>query len=94
MTTTTESVATPRRLPGAGILVLLGGGEFSFGETLDADRAWGAKPAPGPVGFIPAASGSADYGHHFAEYMEADLRAADGDHPDLPPARRPAGAQR
>ncbi len=57
------------RLEGAGWLALLGGGEFSFGETLAADRAWLAKAAPGPIGFIPAASGSADYGRHLASYF-------------------------
>ena len=50
-------------------LALLGGGEFSFGETLEADRAWVEKLPPGPVGFVPAASGSADYPKHFAEYL-------------------------
>jgi hypothetical protein len=35
-----------------GWLALLGGGEFSFGETLAADRAWLAKAAPGPIGFL------------------------------------------
>lgn len=57
------------RAPGAGWLVLLGGGEFSFGETEGADRAWLAKTPPGPVGFIPAASGSDDYPRHFATYL-------------------------
>ena len=52
-----------------GWLALLGGGEFSFGETLAADRAWLAKAAPGPIGFLPAASGSADYGRHLAAYF-------------------------
>ena len=51
------------------MLVLIGGGEFSFEETLDADREWLEKTPPGPVGFIPAASGSADYGSHFATYL-------------------------
>lgn len=60
---------TPRRLPGAGWLALVGGGEFTFEETLDADNAWLEKVGEGPVGFIPAASGSVDYGTHFAEYM-------------------------
>lgn len=58
------------RMPSRGWLALLGGGEFSFGETEEADRAWIAKAPPGPVGFIPAASGSNDYPRHFAEYME------------------------
>lgn len=60
----------PRRLPGDGWLVLVGGGEFSFGETLDADRAWLEKTAEGPVGFLPTASGSTDYGTHLAEYLD------------------------
>jgi hypothetical protein len=58
-----------RRVPGQGWLALVGGGEFSFGETLLADRAWGEKLAPGPVGFLPAASDSADYATHFADYL-------------------------
>lgn len=53
-----------------GWLALLGGGEFSFGETEDADQAWIEKTPPGPVGFIPAASGSNDYPRHFAEYLK------------------------
>jgi len=61
-----------RRLPGKGWLALVGGGEFTFEETLDADSAWIEKipaEAEGPIGFIPAASGSTDYGQHFADYM-------------------------
>lgn len=54
---------------GAGWLALLGGGDFSFGETLDADQAWVSKSAEGPVAFVPTASGSDDYGRHFAEYL-------------------------
>src|SRR5690554_734025 len=57
------------RPPGDGWLALLGGGEFSFGETQDADAAWLAKAPPGPVGFLPAASGSVDYPQHFAGYL-------------------------
>lgn len=57
------------RAPGDGWLALLGGGEFSFDETLDADRRWLEKTPPGPVGFVPAASGSLDYGRHFADYL-------------------------
>ncbi len=53
-----------------GALCLLGGGEFSFGETLDADREWLERTAPGPIGFIPAASGSVDYGLHFTAYLK------------------------
>lgn len=60
----------PLRFAGDGWLALLGGGEFSFGETEDADRAWLAKTGEGTVGFVPAASGSIDYGEHFAEYLD------------------------
>jgi cyanophycinase-like exopeptidase len=78
------------RLAGDGWLALLGGGEFSFGETLDADRAWEAKAAPGPVGFIPAASGSSDYGHHLAEYLEQTF----GRQTETIPVYRPRDARR
>lgn len=54
---------------GRGWLALIGGGEFSFGETAVADAAWLAEVPPGPVGFIPAASGSAEYGGYFADYL-------------------------
>lgn len=54
----------------SGLLVLVGGGEFSFGETEEADRAWLERCGPGPVGFVPAASGSSDYGRHFADYLQ------------------------
>jgi cyanophycinase-like exopeptidase len=57
------------RIPGNGWLALLGGGEFSFGDTIDADYAWLDHVPPGPIGFIPAASGSNDYPKHFGEYM-------------------------
>lgn len=54
-----------------GWLALVGGGEFSFGETLEADRAWLEHAPEGPVGFLPAASGSSDYPRHFATYLAA-----------------------
>ncbi|HEX2225244.1 MAG TPA: Type 1 glutamine amidotransferase-like domain-containing protein [Thermoanaerobaculia bacterium] len=54
---------------GDGWLVLLGGGEFTYGETEDADRAWMEKAGPGPIGFIPAAAGSNDYPRHFGQYL-------------------------
>ncbi len=81
----------PLRGPaGQGWLALLGGGEFSFGETLEADRAWLAKTPPGPVGFLPTASGSADYGRHLAAYLgesfERELRVV--------PVYRPRDARR
>ncbi len=61
------------RRAGNGWLVLIGGGDFSFGETEDADRAWIARSESegrGPVGFVPAASGSTDYGNHFTVYLD------------------------
>lgn len=62
------------RIEGDGWLVLLGGGEFSFGETLDADEAWTAKTDPDDVvGFLPAASGSEDYAYNFIEYLDLEL---------------------
>ena len=61
------------RIAGQGWLALLGGGEFTYGETFDADEVWLAKTAPGPVGFIPAASGSDDYARHFGEYVADEL---------------------
>ncbi len=67
--TQTETGIFATALTGSGWLALLGGGEFSFGETLLADRGWVEKAPPGPIGFIPAASGSQDYGDHFAAYM-------------------------
>jgi cyanophycinase len=60
---------TLERIAGGGWLALVGGGEFSFGETVEADRAWLAKAPPGTVGFLPTASGSEDYGRHFATYL-------------------------
>jgi cyanophycinase-like exopeptidase len=58
------------RRPGQGWLALLGGGEFSFDETLAADEAWLTKAAAGPIGFVPAASGSLDYGQHLSDYFK------------------------
>lgn len=58
------------RIEGRGWLALLGGGEFSFGQTEDADKAWLAHLDGGAtVGFVPAASGSTEYGGHFAGYL-------------------------
>ncbi|MEO8277980.1 MAG: Type 1 glutamine amidotransferase-like domain-containing protein [Thermoanaerobaculia bacterium] len=53
-----------------GWLVLLGGGEFTFGETEEVDEAWLELVPPGPIGFVPAASGSQDYAQHFTTYMK------------------------
>jgi len=75
---------------GAGWLALLGGGEFSFGETVDADAAWIAKAPPGPVGFVPAASGSTDYGAELAAYLEDEFERA----AETIPIYRPRDARR
>ncbi|MFN7941148.1 MAG: Type 1 glutamine amidotransferase-like domain-containing protein [Thermoanaerobaculia bacterium] len=53
-----------------GWLALLGGGEFTFGETEEADRFWLDHAGAGPVGFVPAAAGSADYGKYFSAYLK------------------------
>jgi len=85
----TAPVEIPRPA-GAGWLALIGGGEFSFGETLDADAAWLEKTAPGTVGFVPAASGSDDYGRHFTGYLEEEFdRQA-----EIVPVYRPRDARR
>ncbi len=78
------------RIPGAGWLALIGGGEFSFGETETADEAWLDKAPPGPVGFVPAASGSTEYGGHFATYLEG----ASGRRVETIPIYRPRDARR
>jgi len=57
------------RRSGKGWLALLGGGEFSFGDTEECDRAWLAKTGDGSIGFVPTASGSADYGRNFTAYL-------------------------
>ncbi|MDH3745447.1 MAG: Type 1 glutamine amidotransferase-like domain-containing protein [Acidobacteriota bacterium] len=58
-------------LPGDGTLVLIGGGEFSFGDTAVVDRLWVGRAGEGKIGFLPAASGSSEYGEHFAAYVDA-----------------------
>lgn len=63
-----------KRIEGEGWLALLGGGEFSFGETAEADAAWLAKTPPGPVAFLPAASGSQEYGLQLADYLDETFR--------------------
>jgi cyanophycinase-like exopeptidase len=56
----------------AQLLVLIGGGEFSFGETREVDE-FLLRSMPGArrtVAFIPAASGSAEYAGHFGKYLK------------------------
>lgn len=52
-------------------LVLIGGGEFSFGETREIDEVLLASmPADRrTVAFLPTASGSAEYAGHFGAYL-------------------------
>lgn len=59
-------LAVPARL-----LVLIGGGEFSFGETREIDQFLLAQmPADRrTIAFIPAASGSAEYAGHLGKYF-------------------------
>jgi cyanophycinase-like exopeptidase len=61
------SLAVPIRT-----LVLIGGGEFSFGETREIDELLlRAMPADRrTVAFIPAASGSAEYATHLGAYFK------------------------
>jgi cyanophycinase-like exopeptidase len=66
------------RLAGSGWLALVGGGEFTFGETVEADRAWMEKVDAGPLAFLPTASGSTEYGDFFTAYMKEGFdRAVD-----------------
>ncbi|MDP9360076.1 MAG: Type 1 glutamine amidotransferase-like domain-containing protein [Acidobacteriota bacterium] len=59
-------LAVPARL-----LVLIGGGEFSFGETREIDEFLlrSMPPERRTVAFIPAASGSAEYAVHLGRYL-------------------------
>lgn len=54
-------------------LVLIGGGEFSFGETREIDEQVIAHmPADRrTIAFLPTASGSAEYAVHFGKYMQS-----------------------
>jgi cyanophycinase-like exopeptidase len=63
-------LALPPALP-FETLVLIGGGEFSFGETREIDRLLLARmPADRrTVAFLPTASGSAEYAGHFGAYL-------------------------
>lgn len=52
-------------------LVLIGGGEFSFGETREIDTLLLARMAADNrnVAFLPTASGSPEYAGHFGTYL-------------------------
>jgi peptidase E len=55
------------------LLVLIGGGEFSFGETREIDEYLAAHLPAGrrTIAFLPTASGSAEYAGHFGKYFES-----------------------
>ena len=52
-------------------LVLIGGGEFSFGETREIDTVLLAKMPSDrrTIAFLPTASGSAEYAQHIGKYF-------------------------
>lgn len=60
------SLATP-----VTTLVLIGGGEFSFGETREIDELLLSRvyPERRTIAFLPTASGSAEYASHFGAYV-------------------------
>ena len=53
-------------------LVLIGGGEFSFGETREIDEYIVSRIAPDnrTIAFVPAASGSSEYDQHLGNYFK------------------------
>ena len=55
----------------ADLLVLIGGGEFSFGETRHIDEVLLSRMPHGnsTIAFLPTASGSAEYATHFGTYL-------------------------
>ena len=54
------------------MLVLIGGGEFSFGETRSIDEFLVARMPAGrrTIAFLPTASGSAEYASHLGKYFQ------------------------
>src|SRR4051794_28036781 len=54
------------------MLVLIGGGEFSFGETREIDELLlrAMPPDRRTIAFLPAASGSAEYATHLGAYFK------------------------
>jgi cyanophycinase-like exopeptidase len=51
------------------LLVLIGGGEFSFGETREIDDFLLRNLEKQSIAFLPTASGSAEYARHFGAYL-------------------------
>jgi cyanophycinase-like exopeptidase len=64
------TLAVPLAVP-LRTLVLIGGGEFSFGETREIDRLLLERmPADRrTIAFLPTASGSAEYAQHLGSYF-------------------------
>ena len=58
-------LAVPVRL-----LVLIGGGEFSFGETREIDEFLVRHLERKTIAFLPTASGSAEYATHLGSYFK------------------------
>ena len=57
-------------LPGSsGWLLLIGSGEFSFGQTEEIDRFFLSKLTKKSIAFLPTASGSQEYGRHLGNYF-------------------------
>jgi len=52
------------------LLVLIGGGEFSFGETREIDEFLVRNLRNKTIAFLPTASGSADYAAHLGSYFK------------------------
>jgi len=52
------------------LLVLIGGGEFSFGETREIDEFLVRKMERKTIAFLPTASGSAEYATHLGKYLK------------------------
>ncbi len=63
----TISAAVPFQL-----LVLIGGGEFSFGETREIDEFLVSRMPPDRrrIAFLPTASGSPEYAQHLGRYFQ------------------------
>src|SRR5688572_6888462 len=59
------------RIEGSGSIILIGGGEFTFGETREIDEFLISRlPVPNrPVAFIPADSGSTEYAVHLGRHF-------------------------
>ena len=52
------------------LLVLIGGGEFSFGETREIDEFLASRMPRKTIAFLPTASESAEYAVHLGKYFK------------------------